>query len=132
MAYAQIILRIGEVKMLDILPTNEDIMPWVTLLIAGFGIFIWRFLGLTLSSKIKKDGLFAKWINAVAFAMTTGLMVRIVFYPTGALSETAMLDRLVPFIIGVTVYLFFPKKPIIGLLVGMTAFSSTIFYRVIY
>jgi len=118
--------------MLDILPTNEDIMPWITLLIAGFGIFIWRFLGLTLSSKIKKDGLFAKWINAVAFAMTTGLMVRIVFYPTGALSETAMLDRLVPFIIGVTVYLFFPKKPIIGLLVGMTAFSSTIFYRVIY
>ena len=118
--------------MLDILPTNEDIMPWITLLIAGFGIFIWRFLGLTLSSRIKKDGLFAKWINAVAFAMTTGLMVRIVFYPTGALSETAMLDRLVPFIIGVTVYLFFPKKPIIGLLVGMTAFSSTIFYRVIY
>ena len=116
----------------DIPFINENIMPWVTLLIAGFGIFIWRFLGLTLSSKIKKDGLFAKWINAVAFAMTTGLMVRIVFYPTGALSETAMLDRLVPFIIGVTVFLFFPKKPIIGLLVGMTAFSSTIFYRVIY
>ena len=43
---------------------NPELMPWFMLLIAGFGIFIWRILGVTLSSKINKDGLFAKWINA--------------------------------------------------------------------
>ena len=108
---------------------SPELMPWFMLLIAGLGIFIWRILGVTLSSKIDKDGLFAKWINAVAFAMTTGLMVRIIFFPTGALAQTNMLERLIPFVIGVIVFLSFPKKPIMGLLVGVGAFSTTIFYN---
>ena len=108
---------------------TQELMPWFMLLIAGLGIFIWRILGVTLSSKIDKDGLFAKWINAVAFAMTTGLMVRIIFFPTGALAQTNMLVRLIPFVIGVIVYLCFPKKPIMGLLVGVGAFSTTIFFN---
>ena len=66
--------------MVNISFISQELMPWFMLLIAGFGIFIWRFLGVTLSNKIRKDSLFAKWINAVAFAMTTGLMVRIIFY----------------------------------------------------
>lgn len=108
---------------------SPELMPWFMLLVAGLGIFIWRILGVTLSSKIDKDGLFAKWINAVAFAMTTGLMVRIIFFPTGALAQTNMLERLIPFVIGVIVFLCLPKKPIMGLVVGVSAFSTTIFYN---
>ena len=33
-----------------------EIMPWIMLLVASSGIFVWRFLGVVLSSKIKKDG----------------------------------------------------------------------------
>ena len=113
----------------DLSFVSTEFMPWFMLLIAGLGIFIWRILGVTLSSKIDKDGFFAKWINAVAFAMTTGLMVRIIFFPTGALAQTNMLERLIPFVIGVIVFLCFPKKPIMGLLVGVGAFSITIFYN---
>ena len=131
----------------DISFISPELMPWFMLLVAGLGIFIWRILGVTLSSKIDKDGLFAKWINAVAFAMTTGLMVRIIFFPTGALAQTKMLERLIPFVIGVIVFLCFPKKPImgllvgvivflcfpkkpiIGLLIGVSAFSTTILYN---
>ena len=61
--------------MYDLSFISPELMPWFMLLIAGFGIFIWRILGVTLSSKINKDGLFAKWINAVAFAMTTGCLL---------------------------------------------------------
>ena len=73
----------------------DELLPWFMLLIASLGIFVWRFLGLILSSKIRKDSFFAKWINAIAFAMTTGLMVRIIFFPTGALAETELLERLI-------------------------------------
>ena len=113
----------------DVSFISPELTAWFMLLVAGLGIFIWRILGLTLSSKIDKDGLFAKWINAVAFAMTTGLMVRIIFFPTGALAQTNMLERLIPFVIGVIVFLCLPKKPIMGLLVGVGAFSITIFYN---
>ena len=108
---------------------NNELMPWFMLIIASFGIFIWRFLGLVLSSKIRKDSFFAKWINAVAFAMTTGLMIRIIIFPTGALAQTQLLERLIPFLIGVIAFLFFSKTPILGLMAGVLAFSSTVLYN---
>ena len=37
---------------------SPELMPWFMLLVAGLGIFIWRILGVTLSSKIDKDGFF--------------------------------------------------------------------------
>ena len=113
----------------DILHINDNLLPWVMLIVASLGIFIWRFLGLVLSKKIDKDSLLAKWINAVAFAMTTGLMIRIIIFPSGALADTQLLERIIPFLIGVLTFLFFSQKPIIGLLVGVLAFSSTVIYN---
>ena len=107
----------------------NELLPWFMLLIASLGIFVWRFLGLILSSKIRKDSFFAKWINAIAFAMTTGLMVRIIFFPTGALAQTELLQRLIPFLIGVIIFLCFSRTPIIGLVAGVLAFSSTVIYN---
>ena len=115
--------------MFDISTFYDELLPWFMLFIASLGIFIWRFLGLILSSKIRKDSFFAKWINSVAFAMTTGLMVRIIFFPTGALAETELLERLIPFLIGVIIFLFFSRTPIIGLVAGVLAFSSTVIYN---
>ena len=79
--------------MLNFLPENSDLLPWVMLLIASLGIFVWRILGLVLSKKIDKDSLLAKWINAVAFAMTTGLMIRIIIFPTGAIICSRRMDK---------------------------------------
>ena len=104
-----------------------EIMPWIMLLVASSGIFVWRFLGVVLSSKIEKDSFFAKWINAIAFAMTTALMTRIIIFPTGALAETELIERIVPFLIGIIIFLFFPKKPIFGLAIGVFFFSVGIF-----
>ena len=115
--------------MFDISTFYDELLPWFMLFIASLGIFIWRYLGLILSSKIRKDSFFAKWINAVAFAMTTGLMVRIIFFPTGALAEAELLERLIPFLIGVIIFLFFSRTPIIGLIAGVLAFSSTVIYN---
>ena len=97
------------------------------LLVASSGIFIWRFLGVVLSSKIQKDSFFAKWINAIEFAMTTALMTRIIIFPTGALAKTELIERITPFLIGIIIFLFFPKKPIFGLATGVLFFSVGIF-----
>ena len=61
--------------------------------------------------------------------MTTGLMIRIIIFPTGALAQTQLLERLIPFLIGVIAFLFFSKTPILGLMAGVLAFSSTVLYN---
>ena len=109
-----------------------EIMPWIMLLVASSGIFVWRFLGVVLSSKIQKDSFFAKWINAIAFAMTTALMTRVIIFPTGALAETELIERIVPFLIGIIIFLFFPKKPIFGLAIGVLLFTFGIFISKIF
>ena len=109
-----------------------EIIPWIMLLVASSGIFVWRFLGVVLSSKIQKDSFFAKWINAIAFAMTTALMTRIIIFPTGALAETELIERIAPFLIGIIIFLFFPKKPIFGLAIGVFFFSVGIFISKIF
>jgi branched-subunit amino acid transport protein len=118
--------------MLENLITKQYLMPWILLFTAALGIFVWRFLGVVLSSKIKKDSNFSKWINAVAYAMTTGLMLRIIFFPTGALASTELFDRLLAFIIGIVAFLCFPKKPILGLIIGIITFAALIFYKLYF
>ena len=49
--------------MFETLIFDNNLVPWLMLIVASFGIFIWRFLGLVLSSKINKDSFFAKWIT---------------------------------------------------------------------
>jgi len=39
--------------MFDTLTFYDELLPWFMLFIASLGIFIWRFLGLILSSKIR-------------------------------------------------------------------------------
>ena len=109
-----------------------EIIPWIMLLVASSGIFVWRFLGVVLSSKIQKDSFFAKWINAIAFAMTTALMTRIIIFPTGALAKTDLIERIAPFLIGIIIFLFFPKKPFFGLAIGVLFFSVGIFISKIF
>mgnify|MGYP005732975473 CR=1 FL=1 len=107
-----------------------EIIPWIMLLVASSGIFVWRFLGVVLSSKIQKDSFFAKWINAIAFAMTTALMTRIIIFPTGALAETELIEfffRMDFLRLFTLTFLFFPKKPIFGLAIGVFFFSVGIF-----
>ena len=105
-----------------------ELIPWLMLLVASSGIFVWRFLGVVLSSKVEKDSFFAKWINAIAFAMTTALMTRIIIFPTGALAETQLIERIIPFLIGVVIFLLFSKTPIVGLAAGVVSFSFAIYY----
>ena len=59
--------------------------------------------------------------------MTTALMTRIIIFPTGALAETQLIERIIPFLIGVVIFLLFSKKPIVGLAAGVVSFSFAIY-----
>ena len=48
-------------------------------------------------------------------------------FPTGALAETQLIERIIPFLIGVVIFLLFSKKPIVGLAAGVVSFSFAIY-----
>ena len=43
--------------------------------------------------------------------------------------ETELLEMLIPFLIGIIIFLFFSRTPIIGLVAGILSFSSTVIYN---
>ena len=73
---------------------------WMTIFLAAFATFGWRFSGLILSDYIRPDSLLMKWINAVAYAMVAAVLMRILVFPTGILATTPLDYRLACLAIG--------------------------------
>jgi len=99
------------------------------LFVAFLGIFIWRYLGVLYSKKIENESLVAKTINSIAYGMTTAIVCKIVFFPENALNFIPNIDRIIPFFIGIGVFLFFSKNTNLGLIAGIGSFSIFIIFR---
>ncbi|MGC6472463.1 MAG: AzlD domain-containing protein [Parvibaculales bacterium] len=99
---------------------------WVLLGVAVAGTFIWRFLGVALSRYIETDSRVFIYINSIAYAMITGLMFRIVVFPSGALAHTALLDRVFAFTLAMLVCMWKPEKSIYGVIIGLAVFSALV------
>lgn len=65
----------------------------------------WRWAGLVLGRNVTLDSEIFHWVRAVATALVAGLVVRLIFFPTGALAETALGLRLAALAAGSLVFL---------------------------
>ena len=99
------------------------------LLVAFLGVFIWRYLGVIYSKKIENESLAAKTVNSIAYGMTTAIVCKIIFFPDNALNLIPALDRIIPFFIGIGIFLLFSKNTNLGLIAGISCFSILIFVR---
>ena len=99
------------------------------LLVAFLGVFIWRYLGVIYSKKIENESLAAKTVNSIAYGMTTAIVCKIIFFPDNALNLIPALDRIIPFFIGIIIFLVFSKNTSFGLITGISSFSFLILYR---
>jgi|TARA_B100000925_G_scaffold64071_1_gene43284 branched-subunit amino acid transport protein len=101
----------------------------VLLFVAFLGVFIWRYLGVIYSKKIENESIAAKTVNSIAYGMTTAIVCKIVFFPDNALNLIPTMDRIIPFFIGISVFLFFSRNTNLGLLAGISSFSIFIIFR---
>ena len=65
----------------------------------------WRWAGLLLGKNLSVDSEVFLWVRAVATALVAGLVVRLIFFPSGALLGVALPLRLLALAIGVAVFL---------------------------
>ena len=87
----------------------------VLLFVAFLGVFIWRCLGVIYSKKIENESIAAKTVNSIAYGMTTAIVCKIVFFPDNALNLIPSMDRIIPFFIGISVFLFFSRNTNLGI-----------------
>ena len=99
---------------------------WIFLAVAVAGTFIWRFLGVVLSRYIETGSKVFVYINSIAYAMITGLMFRIVIFPSGALAHTALSDRVAAFGLAMLICMWKPEKSIYGVIIGLVVFSGLV------
>ena len=92
-------------------------------------LFALLFLITACSKKIENESLVAKTINSIAYGMTTAIVCKIVFFPENALNFIPNIDRIIPFFIGIVVFLFFSKNTNLGLIAGIGSFSVFIIFR---
>ena len=78
---------------------------WFAVFLGIFATFMWRAAGVILADKIPADSALMRWINMVAYAMVSGVMLAIMVYPTGILAETELLHRLTALLLGISVML---------------------------
>ena len=101
----------------------------ILLFVAFAGMIIWRYLGVLYSKNIDNESVIAKTINSIAYGMTTAIVFKIVFFPDNALNLIPNSDRIIPFFIGIIVFLVFCKNTSFGLITGISSFSFLILYR---
>ena len=101
----------------------------ILLFVAFAGMIIWRYLGVLYSKNIDNESIIAKTINSIAYGMTTAIVFKIVFFPDNALNLIPNSDRIIPFFIGIIVFLVFSKNTSFGLRTGISSFSFLILYR---
>ena len=106
---------------------NPDVL--IMLIVATLGILSWRYLGIVLYKKIEPDSTIAKFVNAIAYGMTTAIVFKMIFFPNSAIKLIPFFERTIPFFFVIIVFLIFPKKPNLALIAGIGSFALTIIYR---
>lgn len=88
---------------------------YLTIIVAGFlATEMWRWLGLAVGSRLNVSGASFQWVRAVATALVSGLVTRMLFFPTGALVEVPLTLRLGAFAGGVSLYFLLRRNVAAG------------------
>ena len=71
----------------------------------------------------------AKPITNLGLFLFTAIVFKMIFFPSSAIKLIPFFERVIPFFLGVVVFLIFPQNPNLGLVAGIGSFALTIIYR---
>lgn len=101
------------------------VYSWLAVFFAILATIIWRFIGVVMASRIPADGPVMVWVNTMAYAMVSAVLLLILVRPIGVLATTGLDHRLIGLFAGLLV-MFFSKRLIFSLFCGVCAFAIAI------
>ena len=98
---------------------------WAIVVLAFLGTAVWRVLGVIIGDRIPPGSLFSEWINAVAYAMVSGVMMLIIVFPSGLMAQTDLSWRLIALAVSLAVMML-SRKMMLAVLAGVGAFGLSL------
>jgi hypothetical protein len=78
----------------------------------------WRWAGLYLGRSIDVSSQLFQWVRCVATALVSGLIMRLILFPAGALAGVPLALRLAAFAIGIAVFFVARRNLAVGVAAG--------------
>jgi branched-subunit amino acid transport protein len=92
---------------------------YLILTMVGFAVHEpWRWAGLLLGRNLSVESEVFHWVRAVATALVAGLVVRLIFFPSGALLDIPLTVRLVATVAGIAIFLATKRNLGVGIAGG--------------
>ena len=82
----------------------------LVILVTSFATYLSRFLGVVSSEKIKATSKIFKWFNCIAYATLAALIARMIVFPAGVLSESAIFLRFIVIMSAIILFLITKKN----------------------
>ena len=99
---------------------SDELTTWTLLILCTAGTYVWRGLGVLVSTRIDPDGAVFQWITCVSYAMLAGLISRMTVLPLGTLAETSLTERLVAMGLAFVVFFLCRRNILLGVLTGVS------------
>jgi branched-subunit amino acid transport protein len=93
----------------------------LVILITSLATYISRFFGVFTSEKINEKSRIYRWFNCLAYSTLAALISRMLLFPSGDLSETTLLLRVIIILISISIFYLTKRN-----LVYPTIFSAII------
>jgi len=96
--------------------------PYVFIAVAGFAATdFWRFLGVGMAARIDEESSILRWVKAVATALVSGLVARLILFPVGDLAAASLSVRIGAVAVGIVVFYVTRRNMLAGILAGEVA-----------
>jgi hypothetical protein len=107
-----------------------DLWPYLVLILAGFlPNEVWRMLGIIASHGIDEGSELIIWVRAVATAILTGVVSKIVVFAPGALGGVPLAVRLAAAAAGMAAFFLMRRSVFAGVVTGMLAVLAGMWAR---
>jgi hypothetical protein len=99
-----------------------DLWPYAMLILVGFlPNELWRMAGVVLSRGLDEDSEILIWVRAVATAILTGVVGKLVVFAPGALATVPLGVRLGAAVLGVAAFLLVRRSVFAGVAIATAA-----------
>ena len=82
----------------------------LVILVTSLATYLSRFLGVISSEKMDIKSKIFRWFNCIAYAILAALIARMIIFPAGVLSESAILIRIIVIIVAIILFLITKKN----------------------
>jgi hypothetical protein len=97
----------------------DGLWPYLVLVVVGFlPNEIWRLLGVVVSHGIDEGSELIVWVRAVATAILTGVVAKIIVFAPGALADVSLTIRLTAAAAGMAAFFLLRRSVLAGVVVG--------------